>query len=83
MTGENICKSEACSIQNCLNANNYDETKCSKAIDNLYLCCKEFYKTTGTSATTTCCPIFEKLQIKLKQRKLGEIDTKPLTDHSG
>lgn len=71
---EDPCKPQACQIQDCLNANNYDEAKCSKAIDNLYLCCKKWYEVNGTIESTTCCPKFSLLNIKLKQRGLGELD---------
>lgn len=68
------CKPEACAIQNCLQANNYNESKCTKIIDNLYLCCKNFYEQQGKEASSVCCPKFNLLQLKLKQRELGKID---------
>lgn len=71
---EDPCKPQACLIQDCLLANNYNEAKCTKVIDNLYLCCKKYYEENGTDQTTTCCPKFSLLQLKLKQRELGSID---------
>lgn len=68
------CKPEACAIQNCLQGNNYNESKCTKIIDNLYLCCKNFYELQGRDASSVCCPKFSLLQLKLKQRELGKID---------
>lgn len=65
---------EACAIQDCLNANNYNESKCLKVIDNLYLCCRKYYEENGPDKQTTCCPKFSLLQLKLKQRLLGKID---------
>ncbi|MCH0629535.1 hypothetical protein JNB11_06140 [Kocuria palustris] len=67
------CLPQACAIQRCLEKNGYNESKCSKVIDALYLCCKTFYEENGTDQTT-CCPKIEKLQLKLKQRELGQID---------
>ena len=67
------CKPEACAIQDCLQSNGYNEAKCTKLIDKLYLCCKQFYETNGPQQTT-CCPKFDLLQLKLKQRELGQID---------
>lgn len=68
------CLKEACAIQDCLNANNYNESKCLKVIDNLYLCCRKYYEENGPDKQTTCCPKFSLLQLKLKQRLLGKID---------
>lgn len=68
------CKPEACAIQDCLSANGYNESKCTKIIDNLYLCCKKFYEKNGDEAKTLCCPKPNLLNLKLKQRELGKID---------
>ncbi|KAK6201061.1 Cx9C motif-containing protein 4, mitochondrial [Scheffersomyces amazonensis] len=72
------CKPQACAIQDCLQANKYDESKCTKIIDELYLCCKNFYENNGKDSHTVCCPKFNLLQLKLKQRELGPIDAKLL-----
>lgn len=77
------CKPFACAIQDCLLANGYDESKCSKAIDALYKCCKGFYETNGPSAQSVCCPKFNLLQKKLERRKLGPIDAKLLETRRG
>ena len=74
MSSIDPCKPQACAIQNCLQASGYDESKCTKLIDELYLCCKNFYTENGTDVVTTCCPKFSLLQLKLKQRELGKID---------
>ncbi|EGW33199.1 uncharacterized protein SPAPADRAFT_60529 [Spathaspora passalidarum NRRL Y-27907] len=68
------CKSNACAIQDCLLRNGYNESKCTKYIDELYLCCKQFYQENGPEASSVCCPKFNLLQLKLKQRSLGQID---------
>lgn len=68
------CKPFACAIQDCLTANGYNESKCTKAIDALYKCCKEFYEKNGPELQSVCCPKFNLLQRKLEQRKLGKID---------
>lgn len=77
------CKPEACAIQDCLQQNNYNEAKCTKIIDNLYLCCKNYYKENGSDKQTTCCPKFSLLQLKLKQRELGKIDAEMIEHRRG
>lgn len=68
------CKAEACAIQDCLQRHGYNEAKCTKLIDKLYLCCKSYYEENGQDKQTTCCPKFNLLQLKLKQRELGQVD---------
>lgn len=68
------CKKFACAIQDCIQKNNYDESKCQKQIDQLYTCCKLFYSKKGKLAHSVCCPKFSLLQLKLDQRGLGKID---------
>ncbi|RCK67206.1 Cx9C motif-containing protein 4, mitochondrial [Candida viswanathii] len=77
------CKAQACAIQNCLQKNGYNEAKCSKYIDELYECCKSFYETNGPDASSVCCPKFKLLQLKLRQRSLGEIDAKLMETRRG
>lgn len=67
------CKPEACAIQDCLAASGYNESKCTKLIDKLYLCCKNYYEQNG-DVQTTCCPKLNLLNLKLKQRELGSVD---------
>lgn len=71
---KNDCKPYACAIQDCLEFNGYNESKCTKVIDELYKCCKTFYEKNGPGAQSVCCPKFNLLQLKLKQRLLGKID---------
>lgn len=73
-TSPDPCKPEACAIQSCLESHQYNEAKCTKVIDALYLCCKQYYESNHTKDPTTCCPKFNLLQLKLKQRELGKID---------
>ncbi|GME68131.1 unnamed protein product [[Candida] boidinii] len=68
------CKKEACAIQNCLKANTYNESKCTKAIDALYACCKSFYEDNGEEATTVCCPKPSLLKLKISQRQKEKLD---------
>lgn len=75
------CKAEACAIQDCLIGNGYNEAKCSKIINNLYLCCKKYYEEHGPEKQTTCCPKYNLLQLKLKQRELGQVDAE-MIEHS-
>lgn len=77
------CKSHACAIQDCLFANGYNEAKCTKLIDELYLCCKQFYQENGKLASSVCCPKFNLLQLKLKQRELGQIDAQLIETRRG
>lgn len=65
------CKPEACNIQSCLERTRYNEEKCTKFIDKLYLCCKKYYEENGPEQTT-CCPKYNLLQLKLRQRGLEE-----------
>lgn len=82
MDSDEPCKPEACAIQNCLESNNYNESKCTKVIDNLYLCCKGFYEANG-DVQTTCCPKINLLKLKLKQRELGPIDAELIEQRNG
>lgn len=72
------CLPQACAIQNCLEKNGYNESKCTKVIDELYLCCKKFYDDNGGTELTTCCPKVLLLKLKLEQRNLGSIDAEVL-----
>ncbi|KAG2734079.1 hypothetical protein G9P44_003604 [Scheffersomyces stipitis] len=85
MSGRNSdpCKPQACAIQDCLSANGYNESRCTKLIDELYLCCKQFYEKNGAESTTVCCPKFKLLQLKLKQRELGNIDAELIEHRTG
>ncbi|ODQ83024.1 hypothetical protein BABINDRAFT_159498 [Babjeviella inositovora NRRL Y-12698] len=75
------CKPQACLIQDCLKANNYNESKCTALIDLLYLCCKSFYEANGPTALTVCCPKLNLLTLKLRQRELGKVDAELLENH--
>ncbi|TIA53527.1 hypothetical protein D6C83_04356, partial [Aureobasidium pullulans] len=46
------CHPRACAIQDCIQKNGYDESKCQKQIDALYECCNAFYEKNGDSAST-------------------------------
>ncbi|KAI1175416.1 hypothetical protein F4777DRAFT_550698 [Nemania sp. FL0916] len=63
------CHPRACAIQNCLEKNNFNQTKCEHLVDALYECCAAFYKQNGETATTASCPKFRLLQLKLDQRQ--------------
>lgn len=76
MSENSTCKPQACAIQNCLESNGYNESKCTKIIDELYKCCKQFYEDDGPDAKSVCCPKLSLLKLKLKQRLLGSIDAK-------
>ncbi|KAK1778836.1 DUF1903-domain-containing protein [Copromyces sp. CBS 386.78] len=63
------CHPRACAIQNCLNRNGFDESKCQKLVDALYECCNAFYEKNGDSASTVSCPKANLLRLKMEQRK--------------
>lgn len=69
MSKNDPCKPQACAIQDCLKANNYNESKCTKVIDQLYECCTSFYKDQGQDSRSPCCPTPSLLELKIKQRK--------------
>ena len=76
MSENNTCQTYACAIQDCLKENGYNESKCTSAINELYKCCREFYEREGPDAQSVCCPKFNLLQLKMKQRQMKQIDAK-------
>ncbi|KAI5207440.1 hypothetical protein E4T39_01884 [Aureobasidium subglaciale] len=56
------CHPRACAIQDCIQKNGFDESKCQKQsadyakIDALYECCNAFYEKNGDNASTVSCP---------------------------
>ncbi|CAI6628693.1 ALI_HP2_G0041450.mRNA.1.CDS.1 [Saccharomyces cerevisiae] len=71
----NPCQKEACAIQDCLLSHQYDDAKCAKVIDQLYICCSKFYKDNGNDSRSPCCPLPSLLELKMKQRKLTPRDS--------
>ncbi|KAH0284464.1 hypothetical protein KCU62_g8258, partial [Aureobasidium sp. EXF-3399] len=65
------CHPRACAIQDCIQKNGFDESKCQKQIDALYECCNAFYEKNGDSASTLSCPKAGLLRLKMKQRAQG------------
>ncbi|KEQ64669.1 DUF1903-domain-containing protein [Aureobasidium melanogenum CBS 110374] len=65
------CHPRACAIQDCIQKNGYDESKCQKQIDALYECCNAFYEKNGDSASTVSCPKAGLLRLKMRQRAQG------------
>ncbi|KAJ6259524.1 hypothetical protein Dda_5161 [Drechslerella dactyloides] len=63
------CHSKACAIQDCIQKNGFDESKCQQQIDALYACCAEFYRLRGRDARSVSCPKPNLLDLKIKQRK--------------
>ncbi|KAI5786737.1 hypothetical protein FPQ18DRAFT_234954, partial [Pyronema domesticum] len=57
-----------CAIQNCLQKNQYDESKCGALIDALYECCSAMYEREGLAEKNVCCPKESLLRLKIKQR---------------
>ncbi|ESO83794.1 hypothetical protein LOTGIDRAFT_132754 [Lottia gigantea] len=43
------CQKQACAIQKCLQANNYQESKCESVLEDMKKCCEKFGKLSG------CC----------------------------
>ncbi|KAL2067098.1 hypothetical protein VTL71DRAFT_1522 [Oculimacula yallundae] len=62
------CHTRACSIQDCLAKNSYNEAKCRSQVDALYDCCNRFYERNGDEAKSVSCPKASLLRLKLKQR---------------
>ncbi|EPS42903.1 hypothetical protein H072_3132 [Dactylellina haptotyla CBS 200.50] len=58
-----------CAIQDCIQKNRFDESKCQEQIDALYACCAEFYRLKGRDARSVSCPKPNLLDLKIKQRK--------------
>ncbi|CAI4613985.1 CIH_collapsed_G0042880.mRNA.1.CDS.1 [Saccharomyces cerevisiae] len=69
------CQKEACAIQDCLLSHQYDDAKCAKVIDQLYICCSKFYNDNGKDSRSPCCPLPSLLELKMKQRKLTPGDS--------
>ncbi|ORY69281.1 DUF1903-domain-containing protein [Leucosporidium creatinivorum] len=61
------CQAEACAIQDCLMAKNYQESRCLGVIDRLYACCDSMYKK-DSNAHSTACPKPSVVARKLKER---------------
>ncbi|KAK9467978.1 hypothetical protein V1512DRAFT_236281 [Lipomyces arxii] len=68
-----VCHSEACAIQNCLQRFNYNERRCTAAIDALYACCKKMYQDDPDSRAIAC-PKPDLLELKLEQRARETVD---------
>ncbi|OBT39457.1 hypothetical protein VE00_10147 [Pseudogymnoascus sp. WSF 3629] len=67
ITTDPPCHPRACAIQNCIQKNNYDESKCKAEIDALYECCNAFYEKYGDAAKTVSCPKANLLRLKMRQ----------------
>ncbi|KAK9456907.1 hypothetical protein V1511DRAFT_495650 [Dipodascopsis uninucleata] len=67
------CHPEACAIQNCLQRSQYNERRCTAAIDSLYECCRKMYEQ-DPSARAIACPKPDLLKLKLEQRAKEKID---------
>jgi hypothetical protein len=55
------------SPSDCIQKNNYDESKCKAEIDALYECCNAFYEKYGDAAKTVSCPKANLLRLKMRQ----------------
>lgn len=65
-------------LKDCLKRTNYDESKCTKLIDQLYECCSKFYQENGEDSKTPCCPIPGLLKLKVEQRQKEKKDAQLL-----
>ncbi|KAF2221146.1 hypothetical protein BDZ85DRAFT_266359 [Elsinoe ampelina] len=65
------CHALACQIQDCLQKNQYDQSRCEKEIDRLYECCNAFYQKNGDDSQNVSCPKASLLRLKMKQRAQG------------
>ncbi|KAK9383325.1 uncharacterized protein V2V93DRAFT_364849 [Kockiozyma suomiensis] len=76
------CHAEACAIQDCLRRSNYNEARCTSAIDMLYSCCKKMYDA-DPDARAIACMKPELLELKMDQRRRETVDAKLyITRHS-
>ncbi|KAK9356408.1 hypothetical protein V1523DRAFT_401767 [Lipomyces doorenjongii] len=57
----------------CLRRTNYNERRCTAAIDSLYACCKKMYEE-NREARAIACPQPEQLKLKLEQRAKEVVD---------
>ncbi|XP_074864284.1 cx9C motif-containing protein 4 [Carettochelys insculpta] len=55
MPQKDPCQKQACEIQKCLQANNYQETRCEAAFQEMRRCCARYPK-----GTSVCCSGFER-----------------------
>ncbi|KAK9463246.1 uncharacterized protein V1516DRAFT_667254 [Lipomyces oligophaga] len=73
-----VCHAEACAIQDCLRRTNYNESRCTAAIDALYACCKAMYDE-NPDARAIACVKPDLLKLKLAQREREKVDAEMRT----
>ena len=60
--GADPCQKQACAIQTCLDANNYQESQCEDVLQAMIKCCIKWEE------RSICCSGFTK-QVKLEKKK--------------
>ncbi|XP_064569210.1 cx9C motif-containing protein 4 isoform X1 [Zonotrichia leucophrys gambelii] len=65
MSRKDPCQKQACEIQKCLQANNYVESKCEAALQEMRKCCARF-----TKGRSVCCSGFEREEMEREKAKL-------------
>ncbi|XP_036258069.1 cx9C motif-containing protein 4 isoform X1 [Molothrus aeneus] len=65
MSRKDPCQKQACEIQKCLQANNYVESKCEAALQEMRKCCARY-----TKGRSVCCSGFEREEMEREKAKL-------------
>ncbi|XP_063273036.1 cx9C motif-containing protein 4 isoform X2 [Prinia subflava] len=65
MSRKDPCQKQACEIQKCLQANNYLESKCEAALQEMRKCCARYAK-----GRSICCSGFEREEREREKAKL-------------
>ncbi|XP_068061419.1 cx9C motif-containing protein 4 isoform X1 [Anomalospiza imberbis] len=65
MSQKDPCQKQACEIQKCLQANNYLESKCEAALQEMRKCCARYAK-----GRSVCCSGFEREEREREKVKL-------------
>ncbi|XP_030911975.1 cx9C motif-containing protein 4 [Geospiza fortis] len=65
MSRKDPCQKQACEIQKCLQVNNYVESKCEAALQEMRKCCARF-----TKGRSICCSGFEREEEEREKAKL-------------
>ncbi|WBW74417.1 mitochondrial intermembrane space protein [Schizosaccharomyces osmophilus] len=66
------CQKEACNLQNCIQRNQYNQSKCEEYINSLLKCCNLWYSQNGSESkeSPNSCPQYSILLRQMKDRQL-------------
>ncbi|XP_009097708.1 cx9C motif-containing protein 4 isoform X2 [Serinus canaria] len=71
MSQKDPCQKQACEIQKCLQANNYMESKCEAALQEMRKCCARFAR-----GRSVCCSGFEREE---RERENAKVTSKGIS----